>query len=341
MLLQNIQDKSPFVYVQGVGDSHHLHDLKTLATQLGCVEDLRSISFKLSHPGPKHTFDPINPLVGDPQAFNALFGALAGPLLHKLCLAQWEDGNLVDLAAFKSFLDLEKLLSFYHQEKFQSAKVELDQYFKDAMDFCVLDTCSTTQAARHAKHMSKAWNFYHVLEHSKLCSTDPDVDFRNLFKSGKYVCITLSALVKEPESFGFLSTLFAYLISASADKSGQPNANPEVIFDGVFDTHHDLGPTINRLSQLNTLFTLVTLANHRPDNAIGQIGSAARSAFILKAGPCSPPDALSALEIHQTDIRRQKTGAGYAWGNLAVMRKGKPYSLIGLAKAHLQHRMGL
>lgn len=64
----------------------------------------------------------------------------------------------------------------------------------------------------HAKLMSKPWLFYHALKRSQLCSTDPDVDFKNLFESGKYVCVTLPWLVGEDEGFRLLSTVLDELL---------------------------------------------------------------------------------------------------------------------------------
>lgn len=347
MLIQNIREKSPFIFVRGFGDSHYLEGLLKQVTENECVGDLRNINFDLSHAGRKHTFDPINPLVGDLQAFQALFGSV-GPLLHQLCLAEHQEGQLVDLSLFKSYLDLENLQRLRDQAKYEPAQEALDHYLISVLEICYQDGHSQKQAAMHEKFMSKPLMYYQALVNSQLCSTEPDVDFKNVFKSGKYVCITLPMQVKDAESHALLSTLFIYLISQSATQCNQVSANPEVIFDGVYEYRGALALPLDRLSDVNTVFTLQsTSTTDCPDDSfVAQICNAARSVLNMKTESCCHLDRLkvsafnhgvSATNLPITAVQGQSPGDCFAWGNLAVIRKGKPFSLIGLAKARVRY----
>lgn len=347
MLVQNIHQKSPFVFVRGSGDSPYLYWLLKTATEFECADSLRNINFDLTHPMAKHTFDPINPLVGDLQSFQALFGSV-GPLLHELCLAEHQAGQLVDLALFKSYLDLENLQRLRDQAKYESAQEELDHYLISALGIAYQDGHSQKQAALHAKFMSKPWLFYHALEKSQLCSTEPDVDFKNPFKFDKYVCVTLPSLLDEHENFRLLSTLFACLISQSPGQRDRVRANPDVIFEGVFDHQSALAFPLKRLSGFNTVFTLQGCFDEDEpvDSFITQICSVARSIVFMKSECHAFPGSLkisafnhgvSARSLSIRDIIGQSPGYCFAWGNLALIRKTKPYRLIGLLQAKLRY----
>ena len=347
MLIQNIHHKSPFVFVRGSGDSPYLNWLHKTATEFECADEFRNINFDLTHPMDKHTFDPINPLVGDRQSFEALFGSV-GPLLHELCLAEHQAGELVDLELFRSYLDLENLQRLRDQQKYESAQEDLDHYLISALGICYQDGHSQKQAVMHAKLMSKPWLFYHALKRSQLCSTDPDVDFKNLFESGKYVCVTLPWLVGEDEGFRLLSTLFACLISQSPDHRILVSANPEVIFDGVFDHQSSLAFPLRRLSGFNTVFTLQGCFDEvePSDSFVTQICSVARAIVFMKSECHGFPDSLkisgfnhgvSARSLCSRDIIGQSPGSCFAWGNLAIIRKDKPCRLIGHFHAKLRY----
>lgn len=352
ILLQNIQDARPFVFVEGSGDCRFLDKLHSRASKCYRASSLKSINFEASTDEPKQTFDPINPLIGDLESFNVLFGNVAGKILHDLCLAESRSGTLVDLTIFRSYLDLTELVFMLSQEKYAPAKETLEQYLESTLGGEA--GSGETRAAEHAQYMAKALAFVDVLEASQLCSTAPDVDFKNLFQSEKYVCVILPQLCEDPERYRFLAELFTCLISKSAGAFTEFSANPEVIFHMVFDSifrgSDVLGPFLNRLSNVNTIFTLngSDPDEHAPGSLVSTICRNARSVLNMKVDGYVHPDTLKISAYHHgldskdmstRDIQRLPPGSCYAWGNLAVMRKKKPYSLFNVALIQLPHQV--
>jgi hypothetical protein len=319
-----------------------LERLQQQAEKVGSAEELRNISFDLESPGVRHTFDPINPLVGNPLAFDALFGVEAGPLIHALCLREQLSGNLVDLERFRTFLNLDNLQNLHNIMKYQPAKKALEGYLT-ALGISSLNGDKTAYAFKHNEQMRKAWAFFHVLEHSKLCSTTPDVDFRNLFMDGKHVCVTMPSGQNDHDYFGFLPTLFTCLISQSTETTRKVSANPEVIFDSTFEQPTSLGPALDRLVEMNTVFAIHGTfdSDDKKGDVVSQICSAARSVLLMKSQFYCFPNTLkvsafkhgvSGWDMSYRDVVMLYAETGFAWGCLTVIRKGKPYCLSRLAR---------
>jgi hypothetical protein len=297
MLMQNIHDRKPFIFVRGTGDNH---------------------------------------------SFDALFGVEAGPLIHALCLREQLSGNLVDLERFRTFLNLDNLQNLHNIMKYQPAKKALEGYLT-ALGISSLNGDKTAYAFKHNEQMRKAWAFFHVLEHSKLCSTTPDVDFRNLFMDGKHVCVTMPSGQNDHDYFGFLPTLFTCLISQSTETTRKVSANPEVIFDSTFEQPTSLGPALDRLVEMNTVFAIHGTfdSDDKKGDVVSQICSAARSVLLMKSQFYCFPNTLkvsafkhgvSGWDMSYRDVVMLYAETGFAWGCLTVIRKGKPYCLSRLAR---------
>lgn len=325
LLEQNIRDEMPFVYLNGLGDYKQLHRMHALAHLHGRTEDMYVLNLLTTQPG-GHTFDPINPLIGDEKAFLALFGDAFGNLLHQLCLCEWLAGDLIDTERFKSFLSLDNLALMLGQDRYAGAKEALGAYLSSLTKYGYVrfdealridsDVCEQfnidARALQHVLNLKKVLQFVEMLDSLPIFSTTPTVDFAQLFKSKKFVTVMLPALEKDPEALGFINTLFTCLLSQQAMiQKGSPY--PALVFDGCFDTQNVPESILNRFEHSNTLFTYCDNARKdSPTNStFGTIAVMAKAIICMRMLPRE----LSELRFDQLG-RSNCT----AWGPLGVIR---------------------
>jgi hypothetical protein len=341
LLEQNIRDKMPFVYLNGMGDFKQFHRMHALADLHGRAEDMYVLNLLSTQPE-SHTFDPINPLIGDEESFLALFGEAFGTVLHRLCLCEKIAGDLVDTERFKSFLSLDNLARMVDQDRYADTKEILIAYlsslnrvyvFNDALHLSA-DVCERhsidARVLQHVMNIQPVSLFVEMLDSLPVFSTTPTVDFGQLFKSKKFVTVLLPALEKDPEALGFINTLLTCLLSQQAANFQKGGPYPAVVFDGCFDTQVMRESVLERFEETNTVFTLYAQA--RKD-------SPSNSTFATIAVMAEAIICMRMLPMELSELRFDQLGPSNctAWGPLGVIRGGVIRKLKGDCRFVFRH----
>lgn len=220
LAINNIRHKSPFVFIDGSGDSSHYWDLYAAAEQLDKRENLYIINtlvFRKPEETSKisHTFDPLNSLVGNKQAFTTLFGSDIGNVIHSLCQCKKEAGERVSFDDLSNYISLRWLKESLLKSFYNNAHSEVR---------CYLD--SNQNDTKHFINASKAMGFRETFEHSPCYSISPDIDFDEIFKQGKYLYIMLPSLERDPDALNVYATTMLLLLEQSRNyqkTDGLPN----------------------------------------------------------------------------------------------------------------------
>lgn len=344
LLAQNIRDEMPFVYINGQGDTSIYATLFAHAEANQRPDDLYLVNFMCGEPGLSHTFDPINPLIGDEESFVALFGPSYGKVLHALCVCEQAHGELVDIERLKSFLTLELLEQILDQAKYASAKQTVAAYVKSIRDleYGSGDTLERKSAVRqHEKNIESANLLIELMEKYPVASTKPDLNFPQLFKNKKSLLVALPALEKDPDVLGILNTLFACLLSRASEHFPKTSAHPAVVFDASFDMEV-LRPTVlSRFSNTNTIFAYSDFPSEgRPYYLTFRAVTRMARAFINMRSESAIPDSIrvSAWEhgvthkLHEQYFCQLHTGDSISWGSIGVLRKKVMRKLLGACR---------
>jgi hypothetical protein len=334
LLAQNIRDEMPFVSINGQGDTSIYGTLFGHAASHNRTDDLYLINFMCREPGLSHTFDPINPLIGDEESFHAIFGTDFGKVLHALCLCEQAAGVLVDAERLKSFLDLEQLEQLVSQVKYDPAKQALAAYVKNISD----DRYIKTAVMAHAENIASTELLIDLMQKYPVCSTKPDINFAQVHKNNKFLLINLPALEKDPDVLGILNTLFACLLSRVTDHFPKTSAHPAVVFDATFDLQVLSPAVLSRYARTNTVFAYSDFPSEgRPRYlTFKYISQMAGSVINMRSEPPIPDSIRVSAWEHRVDRKlRERTfcslhpGHSIAWGAIGVLRKKVMRRLIG------------
>jgi hypothetical protein len=341
LLAQNIRDEMPFVSINGQGDTSVYATMFAHAENNNRTDDLYLINFMCTEPGLSHTFDPINPLIGDEESFLAIYGPAFGKALHALCLCEHASGALVDIERLKSFLAVEQLETILSDDKYAPAKQPVEAYVKSirALEYGSGETLVNKEAVRqHEKNIESANLLIDLMEKYPVASTTPDIDFDQLFKHRKFLLIALPALEKDPDVLGILNTLFACLLSRATEQFPRASAHPAVVFDASFDLQVLSPAVLSRFSYTNTVFAYADFPSEgRPRYLTFKSITQMAGAVINMRSEATIPDSIrvSAWE-HRVDRKVRdgsfcslRPGHSIAWGAIGVLRKKVMRTLIG------------
>lgn len=354
LLAQNIRDEMPFVYINGQGDVSQFSILYSYAESHNRADDLYCLNLLTTENGHSHTFDPINPLIGDEDSFIALFGARFGAVLHALCLCEKEAGDLVDTARLKSFLKLEHLECLLDYSRYAPAKESLRAYLdslqgisqvsSDVMQisagFCEHHSVSP-RALQHLMNLQKLSLFVEMLDTLPIFSTTPVVDFAKLFRGKKFVTVMLPALEKDPDALGFMSTLFTCLLSQVTDEFPKASPYPAVVFDGCLDTHCLSRFVLDRFSGTNTLFAYSDAryensTDYRTFEAVTRMAKAVICMRVEGLSECIWVSARTHIfergAVSVRDLCNLHPGHSVGWGAIGASRKGVMKNLVGACR---------
>lgn len=355
LLAQNIRDEKPFVYVNGEGDLAQFNRLYSYAESHNRTDDLFCLNFLTAGQGCSHTFDPINPLIGDEASFIALFGARFGSVLHQLCLCEKEAGDLVDTARLKSFLKLEHLDCLVDYSRYAPVKDSLSTYLDSLQGIsqvsnevmqlsarvCEIHNVSP-RSLQHLMNLQRVSMFVEMLETLPIFSTAPVVDFAKLFKGNKFVVVLLPALEKDPDALGFMNTLLTCHLSQVADQIPKGSALPAAVFDGCFDTQSLSQSVMDRFAGTNTLFGYTYARSHNSTDyrTFEAVTRMAKAVICMRVEDGLSKCVLGSARSHSNgngtinlrDLSEQRPGHGVAWGSMGAIRKGAMRKLIGIEK---------
>jgi hypothetical protein len=210
LAVNNIKHKSPFVFVSGTGDVSAFWKLYSAAEQFDSTDNFYIINiFQGKHGKTTHTFDPLNSLIGNNGAFDVIFGAPIGQMIHALCLCKKDAGQKVTMKDLSHYINLEWLRNLPADETYSEAKGDVQKY----LDF--IKHLDPSEEHGHFFHTLKAIEFRATFENSGCYSTEPEIDFDEIYKQNKYLYVMLPALEKDPDAFNMYAVTVLLLLEQS------------------------------------------------------------------------------------------------------------------------------
>lgn len=187
---------------------------------LNFSSQLKHKSFDIIRTGPtSNTIDPINPLIGCPDAFVQLFDTEVGLLIHGLALIAKERNELIDLDNIASILKLPNLITWTRSNYWGTSGTQLISAYLEHIGLYDDADEATCEAAlcTHALLASKAKLFVETMsEYRHVFSLNPDVNLFDVFKNRQYLFVSLPALEKVPVGLTILSVILtAQLVNAA------------------------------------------------------------------------------------------------------------------------------
>lgn len=352
----------PFVYVNGQGDVGVFYEFYSQAKQHNRSNDLYFLNLLTRSTECSHTFDPINPLIGDEESFIALFGAAFGPVLHQLCLCEKEAGHLVDAERLKSFSKPNDLEQMVDQGRYAGAKPALSAYLASLKNLSYasnetshfsVDACNRFEVdpgvLQHFLNLEMMSNFVDMLDTYPIFSTSPNVDIAKVFKHNKFVVVSLPAIEKDPDALGCMSTLFTCLVSQAIPHFPKASAHPAVVFEATVDFQALGDALLSRFSKANAIFayTYYGCEGHLSYKTFESITRMAKAVINLKVESMLPQCIKASAIKHGTDGRREirdipllHPGQSISWGSIGIMQRGKMLVLDGAYRFEFRRTFG-
>lgn len=309
---QNIKDGVPFAYISGRGDVSLYQMYYSISARHQRLDDLYIINFI----GIGHTFDPINPNIGDERYFKTIFGEKFGSVLHEIFLCEKLNNKIVGLSDIKSYLLQKNLLEMLDQEKYQSAEKSISNFMTDSIE-------------EREQAMKKTKCFVEIMERSSVFSTIPDVDLQKLFDRNKFLHINLPNVDKlDPMDREVLLSMFGYLLSKIEIQNGERDAYCSIILDDCLSQTDIDEHILLRLSAKNTIFSYYYYPHEDGPGykTFRTITRASNSVINMKTEiDCGIPDVLMVSAINHglarvniRCIKHQPVGQCLAWGLLGI-----------------------
>lgn len=292
LAINNIQHGSPFVFIDGSGDTSPYWELYAAAKKYDNTENLYIIntlasSYRDSEETSKlsHTFDPLNSLIGNEQAFSILFGCELGNLIHSLCQCKKEAGEKVSFDDLSNYINLRWLKKSAFISYYRNAQSQIQGY---------LGTYGGDK--EHFINASKAMYFRDAFEHSACYSIAPEIDFDEIYKKGKYLHIMLPALEKDPEALNVYATTMLLLLEQSRVFQKADGLPTEFIQD-VVAYSHDTKFFIESPKKALTIYAISYFKQSPRLNyfAHEQISERARSFLFMKQEEDIPQNVIDQL----------------------------------------------
>ena len=324
MLEQNFSSREPFVYMNGKGDTSSVAMLYAAAKNAGVQDDLYVINGYALDASVTHTFDPINPLVGDLQSFEAVFGKNAGKMLNEQCEIFHKQGLLIDFDVLETLLDLTSLKTLALNA--DMPRPFLVEYLKS------LGNRVKAEIKRHGENMEKAKSLIATLKTMPMCSFDPDLDLKSIFLESKFLCVSLPALEKDPDRLQVIEDLFLCQLSRALPENYLSSANPSFVIDGGYTPSINCLEILNRFAHTRSVlgYEYLTDDKHKYAESYRTIAKMAQSVILIKIEDQIPDfikmnafdNGISRWNINVRDIVNQSPGHATVWGNIATKNKG-------------------
>lgn len=291
LAIHNIRHKAPFVYLDGTGSSDTYWRLYEAAAHLDSSDNFYVINIVNSQTevdsGEKlsHTFDPINPLVGNSPAFVTLFGPRIGPMIHHLALCEHENGNLVTIDHLTNYCSLTWLQEALGNDYYGSAHYKIREY-KDL----TLDT------RIHFFNCQEVFNFRSSFEGLACVSTNPDISFDEIYKQSKYLLVMLPALELDPDALNIYATVMMLLLEQSRMHQPVDNLPTEFLYN-VMAHHADVAFLLESNAPANTVHSIESFDQLAsiPYHAHSVLAEKMKSALVMNYSPSFEQDTLDAF----------------------------------------------
>lgn len=324
MLKENLANKQPFVYINGQGDTQAIKLIYDGAKEHGVANDLYCLNAYPTEEVQGHTFDPINPLVGDEMSFEAIFGGGIGSVINEFCMLKHLQGAIVDFETLKSFLNLEiiKKIAFSGEVK----PLRLSSYLQD------IEKQGGSSEDIHDQRCKPLVEFISVFKDLPMCSFNPDLDFKSVFTESKFLVVNMPAIEKDPDAIGIIGTLISCHIAKQVPGNETDTICPSVVFDSGFIIQNVSVAVIRRLEKTKSIFAYEYMGGWNEGSyvAYDEIANMTRSFIAMRCeSDITNAVKLKAFEygvsrrnLTLRDIHTQQPGMAYIWGEFDVITHG-------------------
>lgn len=230
MAHQYIENHEGVILLNGHGDNSAYFRLFNMAIQHKRMDDLYALNFvrpfqvevdgKLSH-----TVDPINPLIGNEDAFKILFGEKIGFLIHELAKCVKSHNGLVSVENIESFLMLNSIEKMKENIIFKDAIKHIESY---------LNSLREAPLKEHVLNCKDAFVMTRTLnDYKDIFSIKPEIDLGKVFSKRKLLFVNFPSLEKTSGYIRFLVELLMLNINNTAEKYKHIKNIQNVILDDI------------------------------------------------------------------------------------------------------------
>lgn len=292
LAINNIRHGVPFVYLDGTGSSETYWRLYEAATQLDNSDNLYVINIVSSQTnvdsGEKlsHTFDPINPLVGNAPAFETLFGRTVGNLIHALALCEHSGGELVTLEHLSNYCGFPWLKDALLDDHYSAAHEVIREYIN-----------SMTDTRMHFINCAQVLGFKSSFEGLACYSTNPEINFDEIYKQKKYLLIMLPALELDPDALNVYATVMMLLLEQSRVHQEVKRNFPTEFLYNVMSHNESVSFMLNSEKPSNTVHSIESFDQLQSIKyrAHSVLAEKMKSALVMNYSPSFEQSALDAF----------------------------------------------
>lgn len=220
---QYIENNKGLIFVEG-GNDLTFFNLYNVAKLNNKENDLYLINFNTLNQEDigrlSHTFDPINPIIHDKNAFKIIFGNEIYELIHKLCLSIHDNNGLVSIENIESFLILDTLEELSNNSIFENSKEFINNY----LNKIGFHTNKEKALNRHIENSYSAYEALLILNSYKhVFSIHPDIDISAIIKNKKNLCILCPRLKSHDEYSKILEVIISSLCNGIEHNKNSAN----------------------------------------------------------------------------------------------------------------------
>lgn len=233
---QYIKNGEGLIYIDGKGDASVYTKLFNLSLEYNRFDDYYLLNFMMRNDSERisHTFDPINPLIGDEKAFKILFGDKIGVLIHELSKCVKAKNGLVSVDNILSFLMMGTLKKISDDNFFSDVKCIVDDY---------LDTLPDDEQEALTAHTLNCDVAFNTAENLMLYksrfSLTPDVDLEKVYYKRKILLIMFPALEKSSETCLTLLNIVMLTLNKVINNFNQISNTQNIILDELSSATSD------------------------------------------------------------------------------------------------------
>lgn len=227
MAFQHIENNEGVIYIDGKGDVSTYSKFFSYALQNNKIEDVYCLNFMRNGLNllneeknfNSHSIDPINPMVGNQEYFDNIFGKL-GIIIHEILKELKQKKILINTQSLESILMLNNLIVWSKENKFLTN--EIDKYLLEiglSLNEENDDEDFSKALIKHSINAQKAFQTVKIFkQYNYILNLNCSVDMEKIFLERKILIVLLPALEKMPEEIFILGSLITAQISHIENK---------------------------------------------------------------------------------------------------------------------------
>lgn len=258
MANQYIENNEGCIYVDAKGDSSIFYKLLGFCHQGKRQADLYALNFMYGSGIKKgadnkplkklsNSFDPINPLIGQPHIFEDLFGMDIGAVFNNITIIAKSKNWLINIDNIEAICMLPNLIKWAKNNYWDSATPFIETYLNsigynedgDDNDFeeLIEQHALKCQKIKSIIDIVKPYYDYDVF------SITPEIDMESIFKDRKILLIMFPTLEKSTDLVGKLANLITsqitYFSQLNSSNTETNNQWQNIIIDDFFYSIND------------------------------------------------------------------------------------------------------